>query len=152
MSKALPNAVVGRALYQLGIGNPTLETDLPPKIYAGLQRLYGYQHNDGGWGWWYDDATHDYQTAWVIFGLAVTAEAGYEVDSDVIERGVKWMQMHMSEMDIRTQGYSLYSMAVAGYGDVPRTLEMVNSLDHNEKGVGIFVPSFVGVTRNRQSL
>jgi alpha-2-macroglobulin len=63
--------------------------DLPPKINAGLQRLYGFQHNDGGWGWWYDDRTDAYQTAWVVFGLAVTAEAGYEVDAQVIERGAE---------------------------------------------------------------
>ncbi|MCA9934071.1 MAG: Ig-like domain-containing protein, partial [Anaerolineales bacterium] len=48
MSRALPNAVVGRAFNQLGVGSPTLQADLPAKINASLQRLYGYQHNDGG--------------------------------------------------------------------------------------------------------
>ena len=52
MSRALPNAVVGRALNQLGVTDPTLQAGLPPKINASVQRLYGYQHNDGGWGWW----------------------------------------------------------------------------------------------------
>ncbi len=121
MSRALPNAVVGRAFHQLGIGNPTLQADLPPKINAGLQRLYGFQHNDGGWGWWYDDSSHDYQTAWVVFGLAVTAEAGYEVDPEVIRRGADWLKEHLEEMDPRTRAYALYSLAIAGHGDLEAT-------------------------------
>ncbi len=114
MSKALPNAVVGRAINALGVTAPTLQADLPPKINASVQRLYGYQHNDGGWGWWYDDSTDAYQTAWVVFGLATTAEAGYEVDAGVIARGVDWLTQHLAAMDPRTRAYALYSMAVAG--------------------------------------
>jgi alpha-2-macroglobulin len=129
MSRALPNAVVGRAFAQLGINNPTLQADLPPLINAGLQRLYGYQHNDGGWGWWYDDASDAYQTAWVIFGLAVTREAGHEVDPAVIQRGAEWLKQHLGEMDIRTRAYALYSMAVAGHGDLPATRDLMGRLD-----------------------
>jgi uncharacterized protein YfaS (alpha-2-macroglobulin family) len=129
MSRALPNAVVGRALYQLGVSDPTLEADLPAKINAGLQRLYGYQHNDGGWGWWYDDQTDAYQTAWVVFGLAVTAEAGYEVDPGVIERGAEWLRENLQGMDIRTQAYALYSLATAGYGDLEVTRALAGRLD-----------------------
>jgi uncharacterized protein YfaS (alpha-2-macroglobulin family) len=125
MSRALPNAVVGRAFHQLGIGNPRLQADLPPMIHASVQRLYGFQHNDGGWGWWYDDASHDYQTAWVVFGLTVTAQAGYEVDPAVIERGVAWLREHLNGMDIRTHAYALYSMALAGHGDTQATHALI---------------------------
>lgn len=113
MSKALPNAVVGRALARLGVSNPTLAADLPARIGASVQRLYGYQHDDGGWGWWYDDPTHDYQTAWVVYGLAMTAEAGYEVDGAVIARGAHWLEAHLAEMDPRTRAFALYSLALA---------------------------------------
>ncbi|MCP4425491.1 MAG: hypothetical protein GY803_13440 [Chloroflexi bacterium] len=129
MSRALPNAVVGRALFQLGVTNPTLQADLPAKINASLQRLYGFQHNDGGWGWWFDDRSHDYQTAWVIFGLATMADAGYEVDPSVIERGVNWLNEHLSGMDIRTRAYALYSMAVAGQPNQEATLALLAELD-----------------------
>lgn len=128
MSKALPNAVVGRAIHALGVSNPALQADLPPKINASVQRLYGYQHNDGGWGWWYDDSTDAYQTAWVVFGLATTAEAGYEVDPDVIARGVGWLNDHLGQMDARTRAYALYSMAVAGSPHVTATLALADDL------------------------
>ncbi len=129
MSRALPNAVVGRAFYRLGIGNPTMQADLLPKINAGLQRLYGFQHNDGGWGWWYDDATDAYQTAWVVFGLATTAEAGHEVDQEVIKRGAEWLAGHLAEMDVRTRAYAIYSMAVAGYGDLTHARALIKQTD-----------------------
>lgn len=85
MSKALPNAVVGRALTTLNVSQPQLTNSLTKPINAGLQRLYGYQHSDGGWGWWYDDETDDYQTAYVLFGLSMTKQAGYLVDEAVID-------------------------------------------------------------------
>jgi hypothetical protein len=125
MSRALPNAVVGRAFEQLAVGDSGRKKNLDPLVRAGLDMLYGYQHNDGGWGWWYDDDSNDYQTAWVVFGLVVTAEAGYKIEPKVVERGAQWLQLHLAEMDIRTRAYALYSLAVAGYGD----LEAVAALD-----------------------
>ncbi|WP_420629632.1 Ig-like domain-containing protein [Candidatus Leptofilum sp.] len=129
MSKALPNAVVGRALNQLGVTNPTLQAELPGQINASIQRLYGFQHTDGGWGWWYDDASHDYQTAWVIFGLAQVADAGYEIDPGVIERGVSWLNQERPYMDSRTRAFALYAMALAGLPNEEATLALHRDRD-----------------------
>ncbi|MBK8904871.1 MAG: Ig-like domain-containing protein [Anaerolineaceae bacterium] len=129
MSKALPNAVVGRALNQLGVTNPTLQAELPGQINASIQRLYGFQHDDGGWGWWYDDRSHDYQTAWVIFGLAQVAEAGYEIDPGVIERGVEWLNQNRANMDVRTRAFALYAMALAGLPNEEATLALNRNRD-----------------------
>ncbi len=141
MSKALPNAVVGRAIQTLGVSAPTLQADLPAKINASVQRLYGYQHNDGGWGWWYDDDSDAYQTAWVVFGLHTTREAGYEVDPQVIQRGIDWIDEHLDQMDVRTRAYALYSVAVAGSPNVTATLEMAEQLQlqsDEEQNLGPF--------------
>ena len=125
MSKALPNAVVGRAFNVLGVDNPQLKADLPRKVNAGLQRLYGYQHNDGGWGWWFDDSTDDYQTAYVLFGLAMTKQAGYEVDQGVIDRGAKYMTERLPNIDDdRTKAYALFALAMNGKGDLAETQRM----------------------------
>lgn len=112
MSRALPNAVVGRAFAQLGVGDPALSAQLPDLINAGLQQLYGFQHADGGWGWWFDDQSDPYQTAWVLFGLAVTADAGHEVDHGVIERGVTYLAERMATLDAQTRAFALYSIAL----------------------------------------
>jgi uncharacterized protein YfaS (alpha-2-macroglobulin family) len=132
MSRALPNAMVARAFHQIGVGTMSELTDLAEKINSGLQRLYGYQHIDGGWGWWHDDDSHAYQTAWVVYGLAMTMEAGFEVDPEVIRRGADWLLDNLEEMDLRMQAYALFSMAIAGYGDLDETLRLIpetNQLD-----------------------
>lgn len=138
MSRALPNAVVGRAASQLGVGGPALQAKVAPLIKASIQRLYGFQHYDGGWGWWTDDESDAYETAWVLFGLAVMKDAGHAVDEDVLERGADWLKRNMDsrytssggekiEEDIRTQAYSLFSMAEAGFGDKEKTLALATA-------------------------
>ena len=51
----LPTAVVGRAFNELGVENQTILADLPAMGELGLQRIYGFQHND--------DSSNEYQTA-----------------------------------------------------------------------------------------
>jgi len=114
MSRALPNVMVARALGELGLSNQRLEADLPPMIEAGLQKLYGYQHNDGGWGWWYDDGTDVNQTAYVLFGLSMTEQAGYSVDQGVISRGADALRDMLPEADPRAQAYGAFALAMAG--------------------------------------
>jgi uncharacterized protein YfaS (alpha-2-macroglobulin family) len=110
----LPNAMVGRAIEELGVENQTILADLPAMVELGLQKIYGCQHNDGGWGWWYDDSSNEYQTVYVLFGLAATRDAGYEVDAGVIERGATWLSGELDSMDPRTAAYSLYALPMVG--------------------------------------
>ncbi|MEJ2210008.1 MAG: Ig-like domain-containing protein, partial [Anaerolineae bacterium] len=114
MSRVLPNAVVGRAFRELGRSSPLLETDLPPMVELGLQMLYGYQHDDGGWGWWYDDDTDLNQTAYVLLGLALTEQAGFDVDQDVVERGSQWLRGALPDAEPEAQAYGAYVLATAG--------------------------------------
>lgn len=130
MSKALPNAVVGRALKVLGVSQPELSAQLPGQISAGLQRLYGYQHDDGGWGWWYDDATDDYQTAYVLFGLALTRQAGYTVDDGVIDRGAAYLKARLPQFtDARLSAYALLALAISGHGEAAATRQFSDTSD-----------------------
>jgi uncharacterized protein YfaS (alpha-2-macroglobulin family) len=126
MSAALPNAVVGRAAVRLGLDGSGLEAGLAEKVNQGLQMLYAMQHADGGWGWWYDDRSHDYQTAWVVFGLAVTRQAGYLVDDGSVERGAGWLAANLEAMDPRTRAFALYSLALAGMPEVEASLALAD--------------------------
>ncbi len=114
MSRVLPNAMVAQAFRKLGIRNEFLEADLPPMVDLGLQKLYGFQHNDGGWGWWYDDETDVNQTAYVLFGLAMTEQAGFAVDEGVMQRGTEALHLLLPEADPRAQAYSAYVLTMAG--------------------------------------
>lgn len=92
MSRVLPNAAVAQTYRRLGISNPDLERRLPDIMADGLQRLYGFQRPDGGWGWWYDDESAVYQTTYVLFGLLQIKAAGFDVDPNVLQRGLDWLE------------------------------------------------------------
>src|SRR5437870_1171346 len=87
MSRFLPAVVGARAMKRLGAGNEALERSLPDMVAMGLQRLYGFQHDDGGWGWWCADQTDAHMTAYVVYGLATAKKAGFAVDEKTLERG-----------------------------------------------------------------
>jgi uncharacterized protein YfaS (alpha-2-macroglobulin family) len=127
MSRAMPNAVLGRASTQLGIGGEEFRMQTKPLIEASIQKLYGLQHRDGGWGWWYDDDSDAYQTAWVLHGLSSIREAGYFIDPQVLERGAAYLGYTLHEIDIRTQAYALYSMSLAGHGNLEQATALMNT-------------------------
>ena len=127
MSRAMPNAVLGRASAQLGIGGEDFQTRTKPMIEASIQKLFGLQHSDGGWGWWYDDYSDAYQTAWVLHGLSNIRDAGYFIDPQVLQNGSDYLGNHLKEMDIRTRAYALYSMAVAGHGNFDRAVDLMET-------------------------
>jgi alpha-2-macroglobulin len=66
--------------------------ELDRMVRAGLDRIYYLQRNDGGWGWWREDDSSPYQTAYVLQGLRAAREAGINVDSGVFERGLNYLQ------------------------------------------------------------
>jgi uncharacterized protein YfaS (alpha-2-macroglobulin family) len=57
----------------------------------GLERLYNFQHADGGWGWWRDDASATAMTAYVLMGLQITRQAGIDVRADVMHAGYDYL-------------------------------------------------------------
>jgi hypothetical protein len=108
MSRFLPSVVAAGAMKRLGIANAALEKDLPFMVDAGLQKLYGYQHEDGGWGWWRDDRTDERMTAYVVYGLATARKAGVPVDEETLKRGVNALRAMPSTP------YAVFALATAG--------------------------------------
>lgn len=87
MSSFIPNVVVARALRDVSAASIGDENSLARKVGRGLKRLYALQHQDGGWGWWHDDKTDPWMTAYVVYGFTEAASAGYDVDRTRLERG-----------------------------------------------------------------
>jgi len=88
MSCFLPDIFVWRTMKQLGIKNREMEEKIPDMVGKGLDKLYGFQHYDGGWGWWKDDKTNPCLTALVVYGLSEAKEAGFTVNDYVMSRGI----------------------------------------------------------------
>jgi hypothetical protein len=115
MSRFLPTVVVSRTLQKLGIERKDLQAELPQMVAAGLQRLYNFQQQDGGWGWWQHDKSNPWTTAYVVFGLATARDADHAVEPNVIARGIQALNHHLSQAtDPNLRAYLLYALSVAG--------------------------------------
>jgi len=128
MSSFLPNVIVTQTLKDVQTTSIRGSNDLAKKVQRGLDRLYGFQHGDGGWGWWKDDETDPFMTAYVIDGLTMASRAGYAVDSARITRGREKLTrmidtgtQHDKPIDPESRAYMVYSLNTSGEAD-PRYL------------------------------
>jgi hypothetical protein len=62
---------------------------------ASLDRLYDFQHGDGGWGWWKEGGSDNWMTAYVVWGLSLARDAGVEIKQDVLRRGAQYLDEHL---------------------------------------------------------
>ncbi|MBX2999258.1 MAG: hypothetical protein KF893_12160 [Caldilineaceae bacterium] len=119
MSRVVPSAVAAKAYADLGLPNPKA-ADLPKIVEQGLQKIYGFQHGGGGWGWFYDDNGDAFLTAYVLFGLHTIAEAGFNVDGNVLQRGFDHLDNTLNgTTDVGIHAFAHYVKALAGRGDLP---------------------------------
>ncbi|HSI85897.1 MAG TPA: alpha-2-macroglobulin family protein [Candidatus Methylacidiphilales bacterium] len=92
MSRLMPAIVVRDASRNTAFALPAdVVEKLPEVIDRGLLRIYNFQHEDGGWGWWEKDATNDRMSVYVLYGLARCSNAGVAVNPDVMRRGLAWL-------------------------------------------------------------
>ena len=117
MSSFLPDVLVADAMKKLGVGMNIDPQTLNKQVQAGLDRLYQYQHPDGGWGWWQTDDSQPFMTAYVLAGLAQAKSAGYDVEQDRIDRARKWLLPEFTrsaavKTDLRA--YMAYALVLSG--------------------------------------
>lgn len=114
MSRFIPNAVVQASLKEFDLRNTKLEKELPLMMKKGFDRIYDYHHSDGGWGWWKNDQSHPFMTAYVVYGLALAKKAGYKVDDEVMKSGIEWLRKNYdSQKDLNTKAYMLFALSEA---------------------------------------
>lgn len=131
VSRFLPRLALNRAVEELGL------TDLPDGgasvdalVQRSVQRLYGQQHADGGWGWWAGDDSDPAITAYVLIGLAEARRSGFTVDQQVEERAASYLigeldkprDVVSQQFDLRS--YLVYALAQDGRGDLGRTFAL----------------------------
>ena len=80
----------------------------------GLERLYGFQHSDGGWGWWKEGESDHFMTAYVVWGMSLAQQAGIDIKSDALERGAAFLDKELveEERNYDSQAWMLHSLAV----------------------------------------
>lgn len=128
VSSFLPNLLVTRALTELKLTPTERLSALDRQVSAGIQRLYDFQHADGGWGWWKEDGNHPFMTAYALWGLDESRRAGVRVDLGRVGNAARqlarlYMRYARVEPDLKVyEAYVLQRAAAAGdtipwYGD-----------------------------------
>jgi len=71
--------------------------ELDKIVKASLDRLYDFQHSDGGWGWWKDGDSDHWMTAYVVWGLTLAKEAQTGIKDGVLERATGYLDKTLVE-------------------------------------------------------
>ncbi len=131
ISRFLPNVLTTQALKSAGLSDPDLEANLKEQVASDLQKLYNWQNANGGWGWWRSDKSDPLTSAYVVLGLVEAEEAGYQVNAEVLGRGVKYLQTQISTgvqvtkvENINRQAFLLYALARAGKPNVSTSIAL----------------------------
>ncbi|CAF3783406.1 unnamed protein product [Rotaria sp. Silwood1] len=136
MSRFLPTVVVAGAFKDLNAPiSEALQKDLPKMVEAGVNRLYGFQHSDGGWGWWTNDGSNNFMSAYVIYGYKMAKDANYTVKDNVMKRGVNFIKGKVaSETDATTKAYMLYVISLVDDKDKDKMKKEIENLLSNAEG------------------
>jgi hypothetical protein len=117
MSSFLPDIVVAQAMKDLQLQTTVDTPDLEQKIQAGMARLKDFQHSDGGWGWWKDDDSLVFMTAYVVSGYGQAHAAGYDVDSDSLANAEGFLHAALQnnpDMRADLRAYVVYALELNG--------------------------------------
>jgi uncharacterized protein YfaS (alpha-2-macroglobulin family) len=119
MSSYLPNVIVANTLQRLQLAGHVDRDDLNAKMQAGLARLQDYQHEDGGWGWWKEDESRVYMTAYVVSGVGQGSQITLLTNEQkaMLERGKAYLQQMLRQhprMRPDLRAAVLYALAEAG--------------------------------------
>lgn len=133
MSRFLPSVIVSNAFKELNapISEKT-QKELPNMVSQGINKLYGFQHSDGGWGWWTNDGSQPYMTAYVLYGLNIAKISGYNVSQTVINKGIVALKNHLNtDNETVSKAYMLYVLSTL---DEKNQSLIYNELSKLEKG------------------
>jgi uncharacterized protein YfaS (alpha-2-macroglobulin family) len=122
MSSFLPDLIVAQAVDKLHLKSPIDPATLKDMVNAGIARLYSYQHEDGGWGWWPDDPSRVFMTAYVVSGLGQAQADGWDIKKDSsqpnhLQNGRAWLALTLSkhpDMVPDLRAYVVYALATTG--------------------------------------
>ena len=93
MSRFLPAVMVAHAAGEVKLNlSEKVRKKLPDVLAKSLARLYNFQHDDGGWGWWKNDKTNQRMTVYVAYGLVRCRRTGVAVDGDVLEKACTFLK------------------------------------------------------------
>jgi uncharacterized protein YfaS (alpha-2-macroglobulin family) len=88
-------------------------SQLDEMMVKGLNRLYDFQHGDGGWGWWKKGNSDHFMSAYVLWGLVLAKQAGKEIKSGVVDRAYNFLNNELvdEEQNYDQQAWMLHALS-----------------------------------------
>ena len=128
MSSYLPNVIVAETLQRLNVNGRVDQADLRAKMQAGLDRLKDYQHDDGGWGWWKEDDSRVYMTAYVVSGIGMGSQFMPPTNDQrqMLDRGKAYLRTQLDQhprMRPELRAAVVYALAEAGETNLGAALD-----------------------------
>jgi uncharacterized protein YfaS (alpha-2-macroglobulin family) len=111
MSHLLPNLAAYRALGEVGLENPGLQSRLNETLPDLLEEISGAQNEDGGWGWWRGGESNQTITSYLLFGLAQAQDVGLVVDDQVIQKAREYLLATLPSPDMLTRSWQFDQLA-----------------------------------------
>ncbi|PYV85470.1 MAG: alpha-2-macroglobulin, partial [Acidobacteria bacterium] len=136
MSRFLPSVITSKTLRDLGIqpeavmnkifggvvqeqsnktqpGGKKDLRQLDDMVKQGLERLYDFQHGDGGWGWWKQGESDHFMSAYVVWGLTLARDAGIKLRVGVLDRGAGYLDKELVEEEAShdVQSWMLHALS-----------------------------------------
>lgn len=125
LSRFLPNLHTYRVLREFGLEAPGLQARLDRSLQEGLPQLLARQNEDGGWGWWKNEISDPYISAYVLFGLSQARSAGVTVDGRAIQRATSFLRASLPAPEMLSEPWQYdrlafvhFALAQAGAGDL----------------------------------
>ncbi|MEM7133071.1 MAG: MG2 domain-containing protein [Chloroflexota bacterium] len=138
MSRLMPSAAASIVYKELGITNPK-EAELDDIMAKGINRLKELQNSGGGWTWYGAGEVDEHISAYVMLGLTLVQEAGFEVPESVTSKGFSYLSKVLTEVeDQNVRTYILYVQSRAGQSNLQALQALVsgaNGLDSFSLGV-----------------
>ena len=118
MSSFLPNVVVAETLKKLNLSGRSTRPTCRRRFTPALIALHDLKHDDGGWGWWKEDDSRVFMTAYVVVrtggGQALQAMPRRRRKS---RRGSGYLQKQLAQhprMIPDLRAYVVYALSEAG--------------------------------------
>ena len=124
LSRFVPVLAVRAAARELGVSTSRFDPKLDEKIAQGLSRIASMQRPDGGWGWWSQDESQPYLTAYALLALAQAEKSGQTVAPLVMQRGRDRLRQLLPSLENNPDdlAYVLHALAEVDWtGTVPGT-------------------------------
>jgi len=99
-------------------------SELDAVTRQGLERLYNFQHSDGGWGWWKDGDSDHFMTAYVVWGMTLAQQAGVNVKPEVLANAVNYLDKELVEEEKNYDVQAFMLHALASYHAQQKTVEV----------------------------